>query len=310
MFTRSLNTSLNALRGLPNPRLRPGFGNPGRAKHLLNVRDIACAGLVLITALALTGCFGNFPFTAEESGSQTVDAPASPRVIVETFNGEIRVSAGAEGKVAANWVKRGSGLSQADAEADLQNVEVTLKAEGDTLRVVARRTDNRTAHNSGARFDVNVPAGSTLELRTSNGEVTVRGVTGDVLIDTSNGQIRLDGGQGRLDLSTSNGAIDITAQEALVNADSSNGSLRFEGSLVEGSHNFSTSNGAIVVTLPAGARFRVSANTSNGEVTSDFPVTVSGSLRKGELNGAVGENPGISLSLRSSNGNIEIRQRK
>lgn len=273
-------------------------------------RSLRNAGLVLIAALALTGCFGNFPLTAEESGSQTVDAPASPRVIVETFNGEIHVSAGAEGKVAANWVKRGSGLSQADAEADLPNVEVTLKAEGDTVRIVARRADNRMADNSGARFDVNVPGGSTLELHTSNGEVTVRGVTGDVTVDTSNGHIRIDGGQGRLDLSSGNGDINIAAQDALVNADISNGSIRFDGSLAEGNQNFSTSNGAIVVTLPAGARFRVSANTSNGDVTSDFPVTVSGSLRKGELNGAVGENPGISLSLRSSNGNIEIRQSK
>ena len=231
-----------------------------------------CMGLILISAWALAGCDGFNLVTAEESGSQTVAAPASPRVIVETFNGEIEVSASGDGKVEVNWVKRGSGDSQAEAEDDLNNVEVSVTTEGDTTRIVARRTDNRSANNSGASFRLSVPAASQLDLESSNGD------------------------------------IEISATQALVNADTSNGSIRFDGSLVDGDQVFRTSNGAIVVTLPADTRFRVSATTSNGEVTTDFPVTVSGPLTKGTLNGTAGENPGISLTLGSSNGSIEIRQ--
>lgn len=267
-----------------------------------------CMGLILISAWALAGCDGFNLVTAEESGSQTVAAPASPRVVVETFNGEIEVSASGDGKVEVNWVKRGSGDSQAEAEDDLNNVEVSVTAEGDTTRIVARRTDNRSANNSGASFRLSVPAASQLDLESSNGAITVRNVIGDVVADISNGRVRVDGGKGRLDLNSSNGDIEISATQALVNADTSNGSIRFDGSLVDGDQVFRTSNGAIVVTLPADTRFRVSATTSNGEVTTDFPVTVSGSLTKGTLNGTAGENPGISLTLGSSNGSIEIRQ--
>jgi len=269
------------------------------------------AGLILIVALALAGCYVDFGFnavTAEERGSQTVDAPTAPRVVVESFNGEIEVRAGSEGEVEADWVKRGSGDSQAAAQDDLNNVEVTVTREGDAVRIIARRTDSRPANNSGASFEVRVPANAVLDLRTSNGGITVDGITGEVRADTSNGKVRVDGATGRVDLSSSNGEIDVTATNAAVTVRTSNGAIRFEGSLADGDHTFSTSNGRIVLTLPSDARFRVDARTSNGEVMTDFPVTVSGKIEKDALNGTVGENPAVSLRLESSNGSIEIRK--
>ena len=66
----------------------------------------------------------------------------------------------------------------------------------------------------------------------------------------------------------------------------------------------------LVITLPANARFRLSASTSNSDVMTDFPITVSGTQAKGTLNGAVGENPAMSLSLGTSNARIEVRKGK
>jgi DUF4097 and DUF4098 domain-containing protein YvlB len=262
--------------------------------------------LLVVAALALAGCDNRF--TADETFSQTLDTPASPRIVVETFNGNVSVTAGAGGKLEANVIKHGSGDSQAAAEADLKNIDVMMKTEGDTIRIVARRTDSRPANNSGVSFVLTAPASAALDLRTSNGNVMATGMTGDVTATSSNGRVQVDGGQGRIDLSTSNGEIEIDATAARVTARTSNGAIRFSGSLADGNHTFDTSNGSITLKLPSDARFRVSASTRNGDVTSDFAVTTSGSLRKGALDGTLGENPAVSLQLGSSNGNIDIRK--
>jgi DUF4097 and DUF4098 domain-containing protein YvlB len=265
-------------------------------------------GLLLVAALALGGCIGG-NITAEETVSQSFDMGVSPRIVVETFNGRIDVKAGAEGRVAVDVVKRGAGFSQTEAEADLQNVEVTMIQEGDTLRIVARRTDSAlVTGNSGASVDLSVPPGSSLDLRSSNGNIDSFGVTGGVTMDTSNGSLEVRGGAGRLDLNTSNGEIEIEADEALVDASTSNGRITFRGSLADGDQRFRTSNGRIAITLPAGTRFRIDASTSNGDVSTDFPVTLSGSARDNELAGRVGENPAMSITATSSNGDIDIRQ--
>ena len=63
-----------------------------------------------------------------------------------------------------------------------------------------------------------------------------------------------------------------------------------------------------MITLPASARFHIDADTSNGKVTSDFPVSVTGGAGDTELRGSVGQNPAVSIEAHTSNGDIEIRQ--
>jgi DUF4097 and DUF4098 domain-containing protein YvlB len=261
---------------------------------------------LLIAALALAGCIGG-NITAEETVTQSFQTGAAPRIVVETFNGEIEVSAGSSGKVEVVAVKRGSGFSRAEAEGDLENVEVSMTQSGDTIRIVARRTDGAfITGNSGASIRLSAPAAASLELTSSNGALTSIGVSGDVRMDTSNGRIEVRDGAGRLDVKTSNGAIDIEAEEAVVDANTSNGRITFSGSLAEGSQAFRTSNGAIDITLPAAARFRIDASTSNGRVSSEFAVD--GESDDEWLRGVVGENPATSISASSSNGNIRIQK--
>lgn len=264
----------------------------------------------LLTGLALTlsGCIGG-NVTAAEIVAQSFGTSVSPRVVVETYNGHIEVTAGAEAKVLAEATKRSAGFSQAEAKDDLKNVEVKMTQEGDTVRIVARRTGGPLfMGNSGASIELTVPAGASLDLHTSNGHIRSNGVTGDILMDTSNGALEVDGGGGRLDLATSNGRIDVEARGAVVDARTSNGQIDFRGSLAEGSHSFHTSNGRIVITLPSGAQFRIDASTSNGDVSAEFPVSRSGSSRDEELHGVVGENPDVSITATTSNGDIDIRK--
>jgi DUF4097 and DUF4098 domain-containing protein YvlB len=288
--------------------------------------------LVVVLMLAACGPTGGMSVavnraTAEEvvSGSFTAEKPT---IIVETFNGNIDVTVSAGTTVKVDVTKRGSGDTQDEAKADLKNIQVTMNQDGSTVRVTAQRTDKRAdTGNSGATAKLTVPAGSILQLRTSNGKIAssgeaaavtaessngaidVRGVAGPLDLKTSNGSITVNGGSDTLLLDTSNGAIDVTtSKEAQITATSSNGAIKFTGPLAAAGKNMlRTDNAVIVVTLPADSSLTLDAATSNGKITSAFAVK-GDNPRDTELKGTVGGSPQTSLKLQTSNGNIEIRK--
>jgi DUF4097 and DUF4098 domain-containing protein YvlB len=242
------------------------------------------------------------------------------------FNGGVDVVTGSDSTVKIDVIKRGGGVSQADAEDDLKNVEVTMTQDGDTIRVVAKRTDQRVdIGNSGASAKLRVPEGAILDLRSSNGAITTSGPVSDVTartsngpidtrgslgqldVNTSNGAITINGGSGPIDVETSNGPIEITADNVVVVGRTSNGPFRFSGTLAQGRSEMRTSNGGIIITLPSNAQFVVDADTSNAKISSDFAVTAQ-DFSDNRLRGTVGNDPGTTLELHTSNGPIEIRQ--
>jgi DUF4097 and DUF4098 domain-containing protein YvlB len=282
----------------------------------------------MLAILSLTGCWvvGINTFSAEQEISETFKTKATPHIVVDTFNGAIDVTPGDKGTVEARVIKRAGGASQEEAEADLENVEVSMTQEGDTIRIVARKTDQSMWSNRGASVDLQVPDGTVLDLGTSNGKVNVIAVAGDVTarssngpiqikgsrgkldLTTSNGAIQTEGGAGRLDLKTSNGPITIKATKAVVNARTSNGAVQFAGRLPDGEHLLQTSNGRITLALPADAEFRIDASTSNGKIKSGFDLDDKEKSNKNHLRGTVGKDPKVAIKLRTSNGSIEIRE--
>ena len=270
--------------------------------------------VLVLLAMASLGCGTAINIgrsTAEQVVSESFEVSGTPRVVVETFNGSIQVTTGAGHTIKADVTKRGAGSTKSAAQDDLKNIEVTMTQDGNTVRIIARRMNQPfNTGNSGAQADVQVPAGAILELATSNGQLSVNGATGDVTGRTSNGRIDVEGSQGRLKLDTSNGTIEVNSDSAIVTAKTSNGQIIFTGTLAQGDHSFISSNGRITLTLPPGSSFRVTADTSNGRVTSDFAIKPSGGSDEKNLRGTVGENSSVSIEAHTSNSNIEIRQSK
>jgi RNA polymerase sigma factor (sigma-70 family) len=269
-------------------------------------------------------------FKAEAVTKKSFQTGAAPRVVVEMFNGPIEIKEGTNRKVDATVTKHSDALSQQEADDELENVEITMTQDGDTVHVKAKRKEERRMEHggSGAWAELQVPPGAVLELHTSNGPVKIDGGKGNARVSTSNGGVRVQGrkgalhlntsngpiivsgGAGEMDLTTSNGKIDIKADKAAVTGRTSNGSIRFEGTLAEGDHSLTTSNSNISIILPENARLKVDAATSNGTITSSFAR--GSQVRGGRLNwrGSIGEDPSSSLKLHTANGNIVIEKSK
>jgi RNA polymerase sigma factor (sigma-70 family) len=263
---------------------------------------------------------------AEEVLTKSFKTGKAPRLAVEVFSGGIEVVVGAEGVAEARLTKRSQADTEEEARQDLKNVEVRMTQEKDGVRITARRLQEKRSSQVDVAAQLRVPPGAVLDLRTSNGPVKLTGATGDVKALTSNGPIRAEGCKGALRLTTRNGAIvvagatgvaelktnnghiDIQAEKAVVKAETSNGAISFSGSLAGGEHTFSTHNGPVTVTLPAGAQFRVDAATNTGTIKNDFPGATAGNGR--HLLATVGGKPTASLKLHTSNGPIEIRKKK
>ncbi len=262
---------------------------------------------VLLAALVLSGCmFGGF-LTAEDKVEKTFDTTGAPTVILETFNGSITVQGNNGSTVDVEITRRGSGNTDAEAKADLDNVLVETSQDGNTIHVTIRRSDIQ-AGNSGASVEVRLPQDATLELATSNGSITVEDVQGNARLSSSNGHIEVTSGKGELNLSTSNGSIDVNADEAVVKADTSNGSISFTGSLAPGNSTFNTSNAHVELNLPANTIFALAASTSNANVSCDFALS-GGSQGDTYLNGSNGDFPAVHVNISTSNGNIAINKR-
>src|SRR5208282_5238311 len=95
---------------------------------------------------------------ASATEQRSFTASSQPSVIVDTYNGPITVKAVSEDKVEATFTKTGSGANKEAAEADLKNVSVDYSQDGETVRIVARRTGPKSFGSSGAAVELTVPA--------------------------------------------------------------------------------------------------------------------------------------------------------
>jgi hypothetical protein len=137
-------------------------------------------------------------------------------------------------------------------------------------------------------YTVRVPKAVKFVARTVNGGVMATNLQSDVDAHTVNGKIQLST-TGLATAHTVNGGI-----EASMGAAAWNSPLEF-----------TTVNGGIDLTVPAGLNAEVHATTVNGGLTTDFPLTVSGRWGPKSINGRIG-NGGPQLKMTTVNGGIKL----
>lgn len=220
---------------------------------------------------------------------------------IRNINGDLRAEAATGQDVEVVAVKTPG--RRGDAE-DVR-IEVVEHAEGATICVLypARRGKPENECRAGGsnhqsnddndtrvRMTVKVPAGVRLDGMTVNGDVTARSLKSDMGLHTVNGSI--DGTTtGYAEAATVNGSIFLSM-----------GSAGWPRHL-----EYSTVNGGITVEVPDGIKADVEAETLNGDIVSDFPLTVSGRFGPRRLSGTIAGG-GPLISLRTVNGSIQLKR--
>jgi hypothetical protein len=125
---------------------------------------------------------------------------------------------------------------------------------------------------------------------------------------TVNGQVEANDLGRWAKVSSVNGSVRVSTA-AWAEASSVNGSIeaRFGRADWPGTLHLSTVNGRISLEITGDLNAEVNTSSVNGSIETDFPITIQGRMRRGNLHGTIGKG-GRELELNTVNGDMEIRK--
>lgn len=260
--------------------------------------------ILALTGLILTVCALGY---AQDTGDRIVvparDTSHQRVVNCSLLNGAITVKTHGGNEVIVEGEHSGS---HEEHQGSMRRIGSSTRG----LEVV--QDDNvinvRNRNGNGAVL-ITVPVDTSLKLRTLSGGIDVDGVHGEVEVHTLNGRLMLNNISGT------------------VTADSQNGAIKVEMDSVDPGKPlaFSTLNGLVDLTFPAGLKANLTVKSNHGAVYSDFDVTLGGSRAvtdrnasgdgryriridetiRGTINGG-----GTDLTIHTLNGAVYIRKGK
>jgi hypothetical protein len=193
-------------------------------------------------------------------------SPNVHRLTIETFNGSLEViERAAQEDGDRNALVTGQskiwtrGKTEEEALAKLAEMDWVYRESGDEAFITLSRPSGRTGNTGGQLRKLMVPAGLTIQLETSNGNIDLTGACENFALDTSNGRITVqltENWSGRGTADSSNGRIAVRCDGKLdcsVDMATSNGKPKVLGPPLSedsgtGSLRLRTSNGHITVT--------------------------------------------------------------
>jgi DUF4097 and DUF4098 domain-containing protein YvlB len=220
----------------------------------------------------------------DKSGSVTVSAGGGDIVITGWSRDQVQVHAASD-----------EGNIRFDASASRLNLELTGRSRGSDARLelsvpygvrVLARTQSGDVSVRGTRGEVEAHAQSgdiviedvtkRLDVNTLSGDITASNVSGDVEIGSINGDVKITDLRGDAEISTVSGDVAIHGVTSkLVRAKTTSGDVTFDGTIdPAGRYELVAHSGDVRLHVPRDASAQLTVSTWNGEISSDFPITL------------------------------------
>jgi len=272
---------------------------PSGASHLrseFSLPRYLLATLAVLVAVATAGAQNSRFRTRGDHATldTTVAFNARGTVVLTAGQGDIHVTGSSNNQLRVH------------ATSDADNIRFDASSARATLEISSSRG------STDSRFDVTVPFGTKVEVRTQSGDISVRGTKGEVDAHTTSGDMRVEDVAGHLDVNSISGGIegsaivgdaslsmvsgdvqlsdvkgdlevetvsgDITLHYVTakaVRARTTSGEVRFEGTIdPAGRYEFTTHSGDVGLAIPREVSAELSIKTWNGTFDSEFPVTL------------------------------------
>ena len=210
------------------------------------------------------------------AGAIDVDAGTNGGVSVEAWDGgDVLVRA----KVSAH--------ADDDGDAERLAGRITVQTDGGNVSADGPSTGN--GESWSVSYRVYVPRDTNLSLDAHNGGIGIKGVSGNIRFNTMNGGVRLTDLAGDVRGETRNGGVSVQLAGS-----------RWDGAGLD----VETRNGGVQVTIPEGYNAEFSTGTRNGSIRVDFPVTVSGEIKR-RLETTLGSG-GPAVRVVTTNGGVKV----
>ncbi len=159
-------------------------------------------------------------------------------------------------------------------------------------------------------YYIQVPAKTSVVLVTSNGEIRVRGIAGQVIGETMNGDVDVSSASGHVEVSTTNGDIRLAGIVGSARAGTTNGGISVEiRKLTVGEDvNLQTTNGNVSASLPGDLKATIEAVTTNGAVSIGYTMERASGSSSRSVVGTIGGGDGSAVKLRTTNGNVTVKK--
>jgi hypothetical protein len=212
---------------------------------------------------------------------------AGPLSVDAAPNGGIEVTASGEGDV--HLLAKVVAVASDDDEARRLASEVRVQTAG---TVSATGPGTRSRDWWSVSYRLTAPARTDLDLRSHNGGITVTGVRGRTEFTTTNGGVHVSDAGGSVHGRTTNGGVKVALSGS-----------QWEGEGLD----VTTTNGGVVLEVPADFNAHLETGTVNGGVRMEFPIRVQGQLGK-ELSTDLGRG-GPTVRAVTTNGGVVVRRR-
>jgi len=251
---------------------------------------------VLLVMYLCSGCLSDNPvsgdndYSAEESFFEEIELAKQKRIRIEGITGTINVfGSSTETTVKVDGIRRVESNSPADAEAQLERLEVKISELTDEILIRTEQPGDTNGRNFVVNYNITMP--DTLELKVFNitGAVKIESFRNEVVANNITGEIRFDQITGNVDAELITGLI------------SGKVTLPHEGNL-----NLSTITGTIDVDIPTNTSAQLTASVVTGIVSLrnltlsnievNTPTSVKGKLGNGDGN----------ITVRTVTGNIAV----
>lgn len=242
--------------------------------------------LLALAAFAVLATVGSAKVT--EKFAQTYALDANGTIQLENVNGSVEIVAWDRNEVsleAEKSARNEEGLARMQLRIQSDNRRLAIKTEYEKKW---RFWENM---NAQVHYKLMVPAGVALDqIEVVNADIRVKDVRGAVHLESVNGGIEAEGIAGPGSFETVNGTIRVSY-----------------AAMPEGGRiSLDTVNGTCKLALPADAAFDFDADTVNGRIHCDFPITLRDSGKR-EMHGSVAGG-GTRVSLESVNGSLTVER--
>ena len=286
---------------------------------------VALPAVVLLAAAATATANGSD--VVKGSFERTLKVTGPVDLEVTTGSGDIKVRTGEAGTVEIKARIQG----HYDRDQEGGNVEESvhyleqhppIEQDGNHIRI-GRMEDRHLSRNISIDYELTVPAETQFNGQTGSGDLSVEGIRGPVDAKTGSGNmdfrsissnVRVRTGSGdakfegisadRVEIETGSGNTDLRDMRCSLSLRTGSGDIRAQGEPT-GEWNLRSGSGEITIHLPSELAFDLDAHTSSGGVSTGLPITLQGTLGRGELRGKV-RGGGVRLELHTGSGDIRV----
>src|SRR5229473_452184 len=246
------------------------------------LRPALRATALCVLLLAVIWAVPSFAISKEFNQSYPLQPGGS--LELQNVNGAVDVQGWDRNEIEVHAVKTAK-----HKESDLDRVSIEVDAKPDAVSITTRYPQNEGVEVA-VEYTIHVPHGARLEH-----------------LGTVNGTLRIAGVDEVDDLRTVNGNIEVFGADSTVHARTTNGNVRLELShiLGVGGTLAETTNGSVVLALPANSQADLEARCLDGNFLSELPVEMQSTLKPREMRGKLGQG-GAPIKLHTVNGGIRV----